>query len=461
MSSITATAKRGSSPLIIQSLLNLFNINNAPIPNSILTSLDIALALENLKGLVHPDTIRFIYRILSAMTSTASQEREGKRWNGEYLAIPQTFIRQAYHRDSWSEIPILIELRILQDNGYSNHPTQGRCKGYRVVWDNLVDVFRQPLTKDTPKTFIALTDSKRPLIISEIARDTEKTIPTGCVNLLAVIGYFNIKIDNNEDISNLLNEANNVFNCYLNQTNWNNKTGILTYKQHYHTTEIGGRVYGKSGDQFVNRELKTHWFNMLDTFNYDIKGAHIALVNQLYPTFFGTNWVNNLDDFRNKLAAKVGIPLKLMKQSVLALTYGALLTAHHKCEIYQLFLAHFGDESLAKAGLDRFRANTSEYAEALKCWFKDIRKNPEKYQTNAIGLKTTITDPKSLASHYLQGLEQEAIRWISSQFNQNRYRYKVISNQFDGLVTVGKIPDSILTNFQDKFKLTIEIKDIR
>jgi hypothetical protein len=411
----------------LQPLLDRFSIAGEPIKGSSITSEARAIALECLDGLVHPDTKRFIYRVLSAMFETSSQKREGDRWNSQFLSIPREYIRKTYHRDVDLELPVLVELGVLEASPYS--PNKHVCKGYRVVWGRLVYVFSQPITLSTPKVFLTLPESKAKLPPSDIARDAAKSIPTGQMELW----------DSTADLPTLLNELKYVFDCWFNQDKFDKSTGILTYKQTYHTTEIGGRVYSSSGDQLVCRELKSHWFDLPNCFNYDIKGCHISSFNQIHPTEFGANW---------------------MKRAVLALTYGAQPTAHSKCEIYKIFLGHFGDRGLAKAGLIRFSKVTAEYRGALKCWFDSIKKNPREYQTNAIRLKTESTQASSLASHYLQGLEQQAITWLSSQFNQIRYRYQVISNQFDGLVTIGEIPEEILAKFNQKFNLTIEIKPI-
>ena len=81
-----------SDTLLIKTLLYLFNISGMPTPDSSITSEARANALDILDGLVHPDTKRFIYRDLSAMFDRSAQEREGDRWDGNYLAIPWSFI---------------------------------------------------------------------------------------------------------------------------------------------------------------------------------------------------------------------------------------------------------------------------------------------------------------------------------------------------------------------------------
>jgi hypothetical protein len=73
---------------------------------------------------------------------------------------------------------------------------------------------------------------------------------------------------------------------------------------------------------------------------------------------------------------------------------------------------------------------------------------------------TDETKPETLASHYLQGKEQQAIRWISNCQNQRIGGYKVISNQYDGILTLENIPSQVLKDFQTKFKLTLEPKPL-
>jgi hypothetical protein len=457
----TSPVNREISFDAIELLLHRYNITNLPTTNAILTSVARFEVLSVLDELVHPDTIRFIHRILSAMFDKSSQAREGDRWDGCWLSIPWTYIRKAYHRKTELDIRQLVDLGVLEDNGYISHPIEGRCRGFRVVADTLVDVFNQPITADTPKTFLYHNSQKNNLFVSDISHKASNSIPKGMMNLRAVIDYFDDKSTSivTGDETNDLNEITYVCNCYLSRINYDDRQGVLIYKQRYHTTDIGGRVYADSGDQHISKKLKKCWFNIPNVYNYDIKGAHVNLFNQLHHTNFANRWIDE-KGFRKSVAELVGIPEQIMKRSVLCITYGGTVTANPRSEIYRQFKEHFKDQELANAALARFREVTKQYRAALKNWHQEIEKNTKKYQTNTVGLTTHKTNYKTLASHYLQGEEQAAIQWISSKWNQTRNQYQVISNQFDGLVTVEKIPDCLLEQFRDKFNLTLELKDI-
>jgi hypothetical protein len=158
------------------------------------------------------------------------------------------------------------------------------------------------------------------------------------------------------------------------------------------------------------------------------------------------------------IADEIGITKDILKQSVLAILYGAPLTANIKCKVFELFLNYFEKFDIAKEKLELFKDMVLELKSAVNNWHKLIKSNPKPYQKNKLGFKITDTCPKTLASHHLIGVEQEAVNWAASLANQEKYGYRVISDQFDGIVTIGAIPDHILTRFSDKFKLSLVIK---
>jgi hypothetical protein len=452
------------SPL--KDLLTRLNFQNQPKPQAIITSVERAEALKLLIGLVHPDTIRFIYRILMSQFSLAAQKREESKGflKDGYLFISHSYIRKAYHRDVETELLCLIDLGVLE----ATKSKKGKCRGWRVTCPELIWAFITPIKISTPKLFLDLSNTVKVRLPSDIAREANKAIPVGLMNLTEVTRYFDRKIGlESSDLDCLMTDLDYVMGCWHDREDWDEATGILTYRQHFHTAVIGGRVYAKSGDALVNRELKKHWFNIPKAENYDIKAAHVASFNQLYPTDFGDNWVKD-DGFRGSIAKQVGVSVATVKIAVLSLTYGGKLrTTSYKnknwedvlCTIFQAFVNEVGHDG-ALLAMEKFKILTSEYQAALKLWHGEIKSNPKKWQRNVIGMVTSETKPETLASHYLQGKEQQAIRWISNCQNQRIGGYKVISNQYDGVVTLGNIPSQVLKDFQTKFKLTLEPKPL-
>jgi hypothetical protein len=459
-------------PTPFDPLLARLNIQNQPIPDSIVLSVGRAKALDDRLAGFHPDTKRFLHRILMAQFSLAAEEKETKNgyWDKclYYLYVSSEYTKKTYHRIVSKELLQLEKLGVLKITGYkfTKGQSSGHCRGFRVVDLDLLGAFDTPITRETPKIFYNLSPQKLKSI-SDIARDAEKSIPTGVMNLEGVIGYIDRKSTQARvDWDYLMTELSYVLGCWHDRTNWDEGTGVLTYRQSYHTSDIGGRVYAKSGDALVSRALKKIWFDLPDVHNYDIKAAHVASFSQLYPTEFGQNWVKD-EGFRGSIAQEIGVSVGVLKIAVLSLTYGGELRtgAYRKkgddvfCTIFQAFVDDVGYDR-ALLAMEKFKGLTSEYITALNQWHSEIKKQPKKWQRNALGMVTTETNPKTLASHYLQGKEQEAIRWISSLHNQSRNGYRVISNQYDGVAAVGMIPDVIIERFTEKFKLIIQPKPI-
>jgi hypothetical protein len=401
-----------------------------------------------------------------AQFSPSAQERETRKGflkNG-HLEVPREYVRKTYHRDVNLELPILIDLGILAATSYKKGQN---CRGWRVIWSELIWAFVRPVELATPKVFYNFSSSPQKLkAISDIARDVEKSIPTGLLNLEGVIGYIGRRIDGNGDLNSLLTEVGYIFECWNDRTDWDEETGVLTYRQHFHTTEVGGRVYAKSGDALVSRALKKIWFDLPDVHNYDIKAAHVASFSQLYPTEFGQNWVKD-EGFRGSIAQEIGVSVGVLKIAVLSLTYGGELrtSAYRKegddvfCTIFQAFVDDVGYDR-ALLAMEKFKVKTREYITALNQWHSEVKKQPKKWQRNALGMVTSETNPKTLASHYLQGMEQQAIRWICHRQNQRIGGYRVVSNQYDGVISEGEIPVKLLEDFESKFNLKLERKSL-
>jgi hypothetical protein len=455
-----------SIPPFLQAILDKSNINQLP-PNksSFLTTRTRSEAMEKYVGLVANETFKIIYKLIGTRSSKWFQDRAGEYWDGNYYYLSKQYFEDKYNSNKRkiisAELKCLFELGLIDRTQYYpgkcraiNSP--GKCRGYQITDTDLIEAFEQPVTKEVEKIWVDLPCDKKKFIQSDIAKLADKNIPTGMMNLKAVCEYFDREFEtaSGYKLEHLLLELGYVLQLWIGKISYDKETSYLTYKQSYHTTLIGGRTYASSGDQFITKELKTAWFDLKDVFNYDFVACHVNLFNQINPTIFADNWVNN-PEFKQSLADKISIPVGLLKQSVLAITYGGKPTANKICKIFQLFLEHFNDYKLAEYHLELFKIETLEYQTAIDKWQAEIRANPKAYQKNALGMRTDATDSKTLASHWLVGREQKAINLISSLANQRRGEYQVISDQFDGIVTIGKIPADLIQVLLDKFKLSL------
>jgi hypothetical protein len=446
-----------SPPPFLQAILDKSNINQLP-PNksSFLTTRTRSKAMEKYVGLVANETFKVIYKLIGTRSSKWFQDRAGEYWDGNYYYLSKHYFDKKYNSNRRKiiseELNCLTELGLVNQTKY--YP--GKCRGFRIIDSDLIEAFEQPVTKEVEKVWVDLPCDKKKFIQSDIAKLADKNSPIGMMSLKAVCEYFDreFEIASGYKLEHLLLELGYVLQLWVSQIKYDKETSYLTYKQSYHTTLTGGRTYASSGDQFITKELKTAWFDLKDVFNYDFVACHVNLFNQINPTIFADNWVNN-SEFKQSLADKINIPVGLLKQSVLAITYGGKPTANKICKIFQLFLEHFNDYKLAEYHLELFKIETIEYQTAIDKWQAKIRANPKSYQKNALGMRTDATDPKTLASHWLVGMEQKAINMISSLTNQRRGEYQVISDQFDGIITIGKIPADLIQSLLDKFKLSL------
>jgi hypothetical protein len=459
-STITPFQPRTSQhfPNILGQLLQQLNIEGLPTAKeSILTTATRKEALTLLYGVVHPITLKLLYKIINIQFSEASRIRAGEYWDGEYYYFSQTYLDKKYNSKTRKiiseELTILAELGVIE---YTKH-YPGKCRGYKIIYPQWLTAFTQSITITSPKVWVTLSE-ERGIKPSEIAKITAKNVPIGMMNLPEVCNYFITKADANNNLDCLLTELCYALNNFVNRSNYNDTTGILTYPQTgYHTTAIGGRTHSNTGDQHISKELKAKWFNFKNVYNYDIRACHISLFNKIFYTNFANNWINH-PNFKQELADKIGVSISILKQSILAITYGSLAKANGNSAIFNFFLNHFDSDELAKEKLELFNVEIIEYRTAISNWLAEIKANPKRYQQNCLKLKTDETEPKTLAAHWLHGLEQEAISSVSSLTNQKKYDYQVISNQFDGIVVIKEIPQPVLTNFTAKFNLILEVK---
>lgn len=447
-----------SIPPYLSTVLKLFKIDSLPTAtNSILTSKIQSDAMSLFDGLVSKETLKVLWKIIRIQTISYLQGESNEYFQDGYLHLAQKYFDTVF--DSKKRKVISQELLCLADLGVIEikeaDVNEGKARGFRFIYPPSLEAFESEIDIETDENVWVELVKDKPRTKSDIARLGDKTIPTGQMNFKSVCEFFihEIPLANRADLDQLMAEFSIVINCWLNRTKNDNSTGLLTYRQSFYSTEIGGRIYSESGDQLVRGILKAPWFDIPSVHNYDLVGAHTSIFNRLKPTEFGNNWLKD-DGFRQSLADKIGISKGLLKRTVIAITYGNELEPNHKSKLFQAYFKEFGSE-LAKMKLELVKIELSEYLNAVSDWLQEIKLNPKLYQTNQIKLTTQVTKRSSLAAHYLQGLEQQAIQWVSSAWNQRRGKFKAISQQHDGLVVSGDIPSHITLELEKRFGLRL------
>jgi hypothetical protein len=449
-----------SIPPYLQTVLKLFKVDYLPTAtNSILTSKIQSESMSLFDGLVSKETLKVLWKIIRTQTISYLQGESNEYWHDGYLHLAEKYFDKVF--DSKKRKIISHELVCLSELGVIDISkpdiNQAKARGFQFIYADTIEAFSKVEIEieSGGNVWVELIKDK-PRKRSDISQLADKTIPFGQMNLKSVCEFFiyQIPLADRDGLDQLMAEFAIVINCWLNKTKYDNSTGLLTYPQSFYSPRIGGRVYSESGDQLVRGILKAAWFGIPNVYNYDLVGAHTSIFNRLKPTEFGNNWLKD-DGFRQSLADKIGISKELLKRTVIAATYGSELEPNHISKLFKAYKKEFGSIELAKMKLELVKIELSEYLNAVSDWLQEIKLNPKLYQTNAIGLTTQVTKESTLAAHYLQGLEQQAIQWVSSAWNQRRGKFKAISQQHDGLVTIGKIPSNITQALEDKFGLRL------
>ena len=449
-----------SIPPYLFTVLKLFKVDYLPTAtNSILVSKIQSNAMSLFEGLVSPETLKVLWKIIRTQTISYLQGESNEYWHDGYLHLAEKYFEKVF--DSKKRKVISQELVCSSELGVIDISkpdlNKARARGFRFIYADTLEAFSKVEIEieSEGNVWVELVKDK-PRKRSEISRLADKTVSFGQMNLKSVCEFFiyQIPLADRDGLEQLMAEFSIVINCWLNKTKYDNLTGILTYRQSFYSTEIGGRIYSESGDQLVRGILKAAWFDIPNVYNYDLVGAHTSIFNRLKPTEFGDNWLKD-DGFRQSLADKIGISKRLLKRTVIAVTYGSELKPNHVSKLFKAYLKEFGSIELAKMRLEQVKIEPSEYLNAVSGWLQEIKLNPKIYQTNAIRLTTQVTKESTLAAHYLQGLEQQAIRWVSSAWNQRRGKFKAISQQHDGLVVSGDIPSHITLELEKKFGLRL------
>lgn len=262
---------------------------------------------------------------------------------------------------------------------------------------------------------------------------------------------------------------NTVFNQNLKQVGGPVYQYDLAYKPQStgRITQMGG------GLQNASSEMKAAAYSGIDNkYNYDIKASQASIFRQLLAeagldTTFLDEYLSD-PNAKHIYADKVGLRTGTWKSALYAICIGAYLPeniAKSKGDLSSLFRHELRqkngkvDAKELQNVYDQFRKVTSDFLPQVEKWRDHLLNEwlpKHQYQArggywvkNDVGCRFKIPSDRSdkgwvpsLIAFRLQGREAHFIHTLTLKAANSGI--KIISNEHDGLVTIGEIPDAVV-----------------
>lgn len=287
----------------------------------------------------------------------------------------------------------------------------------------------------------------------------------------------------------------NCFKAILDQEPVQLTEDLWSYAPAYRVQMSGRISHIQGGLQSSSRRMKSAAYLGVDQLrNYDLKSSQVnGLIQQFQLAGLNTEWLESYRDNPNAkkdYAAQVGISVDCWKNCLCAVLFGAWVskpTAKVKNKLKDLggteenkkgkelnsVLAYLFEE--AQGDMDKTIEYLMKFTDAIaplkvelekwhdwliKVWALKMgyaAKNGKRYVKNPTGKTLCITDLQkesewklkaTLAAFVLQGQEAAFIHELTLLSLQ--YDYQVISNEHDGVVTLGEIPEEAVQKAAEK-----------
>ena len=256
---------------------------------------------------------------------------------------------------------------------------------------------------------------------------------------------------------------------------------LWSYQPAY-LVKMSGRIYAIVGLQCCSREMKAAAYTGIDELrNYDLKSSQISGLQQQFEIAgLDTTWLEayrNDPQSKKKFAAAIGISVDCWKSCLCSLLFGASLPKADKRTDRRVKKAKEKDNPIESAILgylyeeaDRDEAKTFEYLKKFNKVVAPLKTELDKwhewlikvwvpkagrlgrgciYLENAAGVKFNYTQEAKnnpewklkarMAAFVLQGVESAFIHALTIE--SLIYSFKVIGNEHDGLLTIGKVEE--------------------
>lgn len=287
------------------------------------------------------------------------------------------------------------------------------------------------------------------------------------------------------------------FDSIIWRLNYNSISEEVSWYTPSYEAQMSGRITELEGGlQSCSRAMKKAAFSFDNCHNYDLKSSQVNILMWWFKQAgISTGWLKNyLRLHKEDWAKEIGISVDCLKSIMCSRLMGAELpdpdsdkywdkeAGKYKKFLYDLSVLEYllkeamrqngnveatlKDQELARTFLRRFRTLIWElhlqleefYEWLVNVYCKDnsdrgtvknltgMKFNLKEYQDSKGGYKSSTKRElyRRLTAFFLQGTEAAFIHHLTRKEIQEKYKYKVISNAHDGVVTINKIPEAAM-----------------
>ncbi len=239
--------------------------------------------------------------------------------------------------------------------------------------------------------------------------------------------------------------------------------GLFEYEPYYRP-HLSGRIAEVGGGlQSCSRAMKhAALANVPNLFNYDLKASQsFILLQELETAKIDPGWLSkylSLPDGAAEYASRIGIEKRIFKDCLYATIMGTPFNASHfdaeENAIYGALLDEVGETGKAAQLMVRVHAQLTPLRDLVAEWHRWLMesdacphaegKSSKRKLRNAVGNVLKVAElradqaKRKAAAHILQGWEARYIHELTVL--SKPHRFAPVSNQHDGLVTIGEVP---------------------
>jgi hypothetical protein len=396
--------------------------------------------------------------------STTGRFRQVQDNGNGWLAIPRRFIQDTFRTSDPSHLQHLNLIEISRAYVVGKHPKKYRLKGWI-----LEEYVQASIHKNEPDGRLVSIVTGKPIPEHTAEPLNEPSIPLLIQKAIERfrICYFNrpAVLEHLARLRASYEHTPTTRNRFRYLNDWfimdtidklahpvTDKPQIYSYKPRY-TMQVTGRIGAPM--QSCSRAMKQAAYSSIKgIYNYDITSSQMALCRSEFELYrIPCPWLQTYMNDPNKraeYAGYIGISIAVWKECL----YAILMTGHiptntawKDSPVVEALENEITDPVELSTALGRLQEVLNPLVKSLQQWRKiiELQAQHEGGVSNMFGIKRPshqFDKTSGMVAHLLQGMEAYFIHLLTVLSYQ--YGFEPISNEHDGLITIGPIPDEAI-----------------